>query len=233
MPERLYSTYQVADLLGTSPAEVAEWIERGWLPFRRSGNGPVRISARGLLNFLEQRGIDIRALVTAAELREEEQVYAQASPGPALPVLPAPDRARTEGASGRQRSSSRGPAWQVVEAVLDDAVARGAGDIHLELRGQRLTLLLQVDGVLREKPHFAARLPEGLGPEVMRAFKSLAGLEAQECRRVQEGGFVFDAGGLRRRFRAFTCPTLEGERLVIRVLEDEPTESPVGDSTGR
>ncbi len=171
MPERLYSTYQVADLLGTSPAEVAEWIERGWLPFRRSGNGPVRISARGLLNFLEQRGIDIRALVTAAELREEEQVYAQASPGPALPVLPAPDRARTEGASGRQRSSSRGPAWQVVEAVLDDAVARGAGDIHLELRGQRLTLLLQVDGVLREKPHFAARLPEGLGPEVMRDWR--------------------------------------------------------------
>lgn len=67
MPERLYSTYQVADLLGATPATVHEWLRKGWLPFIRMPGGPVRVSEEVLIHFLEQRGVDIEEVLAKAE----------------------------------------------------------------------------------------------------------------------------------------------------------------------
>ena len=59
MSERFFSTYQVADLLGATPGMVVEWMEKGWLPFERLPDGPVRVSEDGLIQFLRSQGIDI------------------------------------------------------------------------------------------------------------------------------------------------------------------------------
>ncbi|MFP4054196.1 MAG: ATPase, T2SS/T4P/T4SS family [Phycisphaerae bacterium] len=68
----MYSTYQVADLLGTTPAHVAEWMRKGWLPFIRLPDGPVRVSHQVLRHFLQQRGVDVEYVMEHADLTDGE-----------------------------------------------------------------------------------------------------------------------------------------------------------------
>lgn len=72
MPERLFTTYQVADLLGATPGAVVEWIQKGWLPVQRLPDGPLRISEKGLVFFLKQRGVDIEKIMAKVVLRESQ-----------------------------------------------------------------------------------------------------------------------------------------------------------------
>lgn len=70
MAERLFTVYQVADLLGAVPGEVMGWIDRGWITARRISNEPLRISESGLIQFLKDRGIDIEKIMARAVLAE-------------------------------------------------------------------------------------------------------------------------------------------------------------------
>jgi general secretion pathway protein E len=82
MPEKLYSLYQVADLLGATPATVTEWMRKGWLPFMRLPDGPIRISEDVLMHFLDQRGVDIEAVLSKTRRSER---WSDGEPGePAL-----------------------------------------------------------------------------------------------------------------------------------------------------
>lgn len=63
MAERLFTTYQIAELLQTTPSTVVEWMEKGWLPFRRMPDGPVRIAERQLIEFLKNQGIDLAQIL--------------------------------------------------------------------------------------------------------------------------------------------------------------------------
>jgi len=66
MQERLFTTRQVADLLGVTPREVDQWLRRGWLTHSSLPDGSERISEQGLVQFLKDRGIDIGELMAAA-----------------------------------------------------------------------------------------------------------------------------------------------------------------------
>lgn len=70
MTHRLFSTEQVAELLGAAPGDVSGWIARGWLPVKRLPDGQVRVSERSVVAFLKDRGIDIKALMAKAILKE-------------------------------------------------------------------------------------------------------------------------------------------------------------------
>ncbi|MGC9455831.1 MAG: ATPase, T2SS/T4P/T4SS family [Phycisphaerae bacterium] len=63
MAERLFTTYQIAELLQTTPSTVVEWMEKGWLPFKRMPEGPVRIAERQLIQFLKNQGIDLAQIL--------------------------------------------------------------------------------------------------------------------------------------------------------------------------
>ena len=78
MPDRLYNPYQVADLLGVTPTEVAQWIQKGSLSIQRLPNGPVRIKERALVQFLRASGIDIKDLMAKITQREAQQAKQQA-----------------------------------------------------------------------------------------------------------------------------------------------------------
>jgi general secretion pathway protein E len=83
MAERSFSTYQVAELLGSSTAEVAGWMEKGWLEFRRLPGGPVRIAESSLVKFLKARGVDIDALMAQVAPGQSARELAQHYPSPA------------------------------------------------------------------------------------------------------------------------------------------------------
>ena len=80
MAERLFTTYQVAALLGLSPGSVVDWMQRGQLPFQRLPNGPVRIPEKTLVAFLQAKGIDLEAILAKVVLEERLQRGGAASP---------------------------------------------------------------------------------------------------------------------------------------------------------
>ncbi len=87
MPERLFTTYQVADLLGATPGAVVEWIEKGWLPVQRLPDGPLRVSERGLVQFLKGRGVDLETILAKVAVREEKSRPAAGAAAVELPRL--------------------------------------------------------------------------------------------------------------------------------------------------
>jgi len=189
MVERLYSIQQTADLLGASPGDVRQWIQSGALPAEQFA-GEVRVSEHGLVRFLKDRGIDLGNVLSA--VLEEDGTSG-----------PEPDEAPEAAVNVPTR---------LAEAILKDAVGRGAETISLEPRPNTLTLRLCIGGRWREKPNFASRLPTGLGPLLVAQFRALA--------RVSEtsgGPPILEArlDGRTHFFRIETCATPHGDGLLI------------------
>jgi excisionase family DNA binding protein len=70
MTERLYSTQQVAQLLGTSPKTVGDWIRQGRLQAEQLPGGRVCVGESSLARFLESQGIDLEGLMAQIVLAE-------------------------------------------------------------------------------------------------------------------------------------------------------------------
>jgi type II secretory ATPase GspE/PulE/Tfp pilus assembly ATPase PilB-like protein len=105
----------------------------------------------------------------------------------------------------------------IVERLLQEAVRRGCSDLHLERYEHRVDVRLRKDGALHPLKD------SGVTPENVQAvvtkLKVDARLDITESRRPQDGAFRrrYDRGQVD--FRVATQPTLWGENLVLRVLE--------------
>ena len=103
----------------------------------------------------------------------------------------------------------------LVDAMLADAVQRGASDLHLEPEAGFLRMRLRVDGVLGT----LHCLPAALQPGISVRLKVLAGLDIAESRLPQDGHFTQRIHGREIDVRLSTMPTRHGENLVLRVLD--------------
>ncbi|MCK4624916.1 MAG: Flp pilus assembly complex ATPase component TadA, partial [Phycisphaerae bacterium] len=103
MLERLFNTHQIADLLGTNEAAVNDWIKRGWLPVRDSPGQQVRISEKGLVQFLKNRGIDLEAIITNVAPDDPQEPLPE-TVSPEEPLAPRP----FDGAQGRRQGREQG-----------------------------------------------------------------------------------------------------------------------------
>lgn len=214
MAERLYSTQQVADLLGASPWDVDQWIQSGFLEAEQVA-GDVRVSERGLVRFLKDRGIDLESVLSAALSHEAEgEPETDGSPEPAAPDASDVRRSAPRPEPGGAETAADVPT-RLVEAILQDALKRGADAIYLEPQPDSLTLKLRIDGRLHEKPNFASRLPSGLGPLLMAQFRALARPSEESG---QEGTFETCLDGQVRLFRIETRSTPHGDGLVIHPI---------------
>lgn len=90
MQERLFTIHQVADLLGVTPREVLQWVRQGWLASQSLPAGSVRISERALVQFLADRGIDIRDLMVSTSMRADEQGASRRAASAEHPEAPRP-----------------------------------------------------------------------------------------------------------------------------------------------
>jgi type II secretory ATPase GspE/PulE/Tfp pilus assembly ATPase PilB-like protein len=217
LAERLYSTYQVADLLGALPSTVNEWIEKGWLASQRFSDGPVRITERSLLEFLEQRGIDIETVMAKAVLREARD----ADEAPVTTDRDAELLLEAAQALPAEQEAAPDAASEIAEALLRDGVNRGVSAIHLEPEPGGLGLRLRTGKILRDRVNFRLRLPLTAGPALIARLKSMAGLDQAQCRLPQAGGFALPMEGREIQFRVSTCPVVHGERMVIHILDPE------------
>lgn len=214
MVERLYSARQVADLLGVSSIDVNQWIHSGLLEAEQLA-GDIRVSERGVVRFLRDLGIDLGSVLRAALEQEAERgaesATAAAESAPETPDAepgPMPPDSRSARAEAVADVTTR-----LAEAILEDALKRGAEAIFLEPLPNSLSLKLRIDDRWHEKPNFASRLPPGLGPLLMTQFRTLA--RVSEAGR-QEATFQAHVDGRARSFRIETCSTPHGDGLLIR-----------------
>ena len=108
------------------------------------------------------------------------------------------------------------PIAQTVNLVIEYAIKSGASDIHIEPRPKDVLIRYRVDGVLRE----ANRLPKRTLNALVSRIKILSGLRIDERRSPQDGRFKITINGRRFAFRVSTLPITEGEKVVMRVLDE-------------
>ncbi|BBL78621.1 type II secretion system protein E [Rubrobacter xylanophilus] len=108
------------------------------------------------------------------------------------------------------------PIIRLVSSILQQAISDGASDIHLEPHPGRLAVRVRVDGLLRETMSIPRRLQSG----VVSRLKLVSGLDIAERRLPQDGRFSVRIGEQKVDFRVASLPTVHGEKLVLRLLDN-------------
>ncbi len=103
-----------------------------------------------------------------------------------------------------------------VDRLIADAVEHRASDIHLQPEQDTLRIRLRIDGLLRE----AQGPPAALRSRAIARLKLLAGMDVAEQRLPQDGRLQGqDSTGQPVQFRVASCPSVHGEKLVLRLIE--------------
>jgi type IV pilus assembly protein PilB len=112
---------------------------------------------------------------------------------------------------------SDGPLVRLVNSLIFQAAEDGASDIHVEPQEDCLLVRYRIDGVLQE----VQRVPRRLASGVVTRLKVLAKLDIAERRKPQDGRISLNAvtAGRRLDIRVATLPTVEGESVVMRLLD--------------
>ena len=112
---------------------------------------------------------------------------------------------------------SEAPLVRLVNSVIFQAAEDGASDIHFEPQEDSLVVRYRVDGVLQE----VQRIPKRMAAGVTTRLKVLAKLDIAERRKPQDGRISLNAAAAGRMLdiRVATLPTVEGESLVMRLLD--------------
>jgi general secretion pathway protein E len=109
------------------------------------------------------------------------------------------------------------PVVRLVSRALNCALERGASDIHIECQEDRLRIRFRVDGVLQDWES----LPKSFQPGVISRVKVLAKLNITERRLPQDGRFRVPIGGREIDIRVSTIPSIHGEGVVLRFLNQK------------
>lgn len=107
------------------------------------------------------------------------------------------------------------PAVRLTNSIINQAIATGASDIHIEPFETYVAVRYRVDGVLFE----SNRIPQNLYSAVSTRIKIMAGMNIAEKRIPQDGRIEMDIKGKSYDFRVSSLPTIFGEKIVIRVLD--------------
>jgi type IV pilus assembly protein PilB len=107
------------------------------------------------------------------------------------------------------------PVVKLINAIMTDALRKGASDIHFECFEKELRVRYRIDGALQEimKP------PIKMRPALISRFKIMANLNIAERRVPQDGRIKLKIGTKVIDFRVSTLPTLFGEKVVLRILD--------------
>ncbi|HEY2376823.1 MAG TPA: ATPase, T2SS/T4P/T4SS family [Gemmatimonadaceae bacterium] len=107
------------------------------------------------------------------------------------------------------------PVVKLINAILTDAVKRGASDIHFECFEHELRVRYRIDGALSE----VMKPPMKLKAALISRFKIMAQLNIAERRVPQDGRIKLKVGTKVIDYRVSTLPTLFGEKVVLRILD--------------
>jgi len=115
------------------------------------------------------------------------------------------------------------PVVRFINKILLDAIKKGASDIHFEPYEKTYRVRLRIDGVLRE----VAKPPVAMSPKLSARIKVMSRMDTAEKRVPQDGRIKLKISKTKAiDFRVNTCPTLFGEKIVLRILD--PSSASLG-----
>ena len=115
------------------------------------------------------------------------------------------------------------PIVRLVNAMLAEAVKRGASDVHFEPEAAFLRVRYRIDGVLEPM----RSLHRKYWPAISVRLKVISGLNIAESRAPQDGRLSLTLYGRGIDFRVSSMPTLHGENIVLRILDREKSIIPL------
>ena len=107
------------------------------------------------------------------------------------------------------------PVVKLINAILTDAVKKGASDIHFECFEHDIRVRYRIDGALME----VMKPPMKLKAALISRFKIMSQLNIAERRVPQDGRIKLKMGKKVIDYRVSTLPTLFGEKIVLRILD--------------
>ena len=107
------------------------------------------------------------------------------------------------------------PVVRLIDALLTEAVQRGASDIHFEPESSFLRIRYRIDGVLRQM----RSLHKSFWPAMVVRMKVISGMNIAETRAPQDGRISLRLSGRPIDFRVASHPTTYGENFVLRILD--------------
>jgi type IV pilus assembly protein PilB len=124
---------------------------------------------------------------------------------------------------------SDGPLVRLVNSIVFQAAEDGASDVHFDPQEDGLIVRLRIDGVLHE----LQRVPKRMAAGVTTRLKVLAKLDIAERRKPQDGRISLNAKAAGRLLdvRVATLPTVEGECVVLRLM-DKSRQAPTLEELG-
>jgi general secretion pathway protein E len=109
------------------------------------------------------------------------------------------------------------PIIRLINGLIAEAVRRGASDVHIEPFETALLVRLRIDGVLQEVLSLSPRV----APLLVSRVKVMARLDIAEKRVPQDGRISLALGGRALDVRVSTLPARAGERVVMRILDQD------------
>ncbi len=120
-----------------------------------------------------------------------------------------------------QKMAEEIPVIRVVDTLLEYAVFEKASDIHIEPQENAVTVRYRIDGVL----HDVMTLPKVIQAAIVARIKVLSNLKIDEHRLPQDGRFKIEKDGYKFSLRISTIPIFDGEKVVIRLLDESAKAS--------
>lgn len=206
LPEHVARHYQIVPVEIKDNKLIVAMIDpedREAIEFAKKKTGldlELRICTQSDLNHvLDQYSAvtgELKKIVESAE-EEEEIKPAKVSPKKAEEII------------------ETAPAAKIVQSLIKRAVREKASDIHIEPLEDLVIVRFREDGILKE----VISLPKEIQAGVISRVKILADMKIDETRLPQDGRFQTIIDGAEIDFRVSTLPTVNGEKVVARILD--------------
>jgi len=168
-------------------------------------------SSQGDLSLLEVLKEQIRTAL--ANLRSQKTARQQEVS--AIRLLDSSGRTIDEIYGHSSKKAQRSRILELTEQIIGDALQQRASDILIDPKDEATyTIRFRIDGVLR----IVRNLKSDTCQAVVNSIKAVSGMDIAEKRRPQDGAFIVKKGQATSSFRVASAGVLNGEKLSIRVL---------------
>lgn len=203
LPERIARQYNAA-VFGTDEADAK----------LLAMEDPDDIQA---LNFLQKHlGNNLKVFITTSSLLQSALDQYRGNISSELTKVIITDIAEEAEEVDEKDLAEDSPVAQTLNIIIEYGVKSGASDIHIEPREEFVVIRYRIDGLLRE----ANKLPRKLLDSLVSRIKILSNLKIDEHRAPQDGRFKIEVSGLVYALRVSTLPILDGEKVVMRILNE-------------
>lgn len=207
IPEHIARHYQIVpieEIKGRLVVAMIDPEDREAIEFVKKKTGKdldIRICTQADLNhILDQYSALSAELKKIVETAEEEEIV--------------PEKKETTKLA-KEEIVETAPAAKIIQSLIKRAVREKASDIHIEPEEDDVVVRFRVDGILRK----IISLPKEIQPALVSRVKILANMKIDETRLPQDGRIQAVIDGAEIDFRISALPTVNGEKIVARILD--------------